>query len=185
MTRFLTLLATAAALSGTAAAADAKIDRGHSGVLFKAHHFSAGYTWGRFNDFEGTVSMDGNALTGVNIAVKTESIDTGIDKRDKHLRSPDFFDAAAHPELTFVSTQVTEASPGTYTVVGDLTLHGVTKSYTVEMTRTGEADLPVMVGGGHATGWETTFQISQTDHGMTYDGIGDTAYVLVNLEVKS
>ncbi len=184
--RKLVLAALAAiAIPSVALAGSAKVDKGHSGVMFKAHHFGAGYTWGRFNDFSGKVEMDGNKLKGMDITVVAASIDTGIEKRDKHLRSPDFFDAEAHANLTFKSTKVTEKSDGVYEVTGDLTMHGKTKSYTVEVRRTGEADLPVIVGGGHATGWETKFEVKQSDHGMTYEAIGDVAHIFVNLEVKS
>lgn len=171
--------------SSTAAAADARVDAVHSAVLFKAHHFSAGYTWGRFNDFSGTVSMDGSVLTGVDITVKAESIDTGNERRDKHLRSPDFFDVEQYETITFRSSAVTAAGEGVYQVTGDLTLHGQTNTVTVEMRYTGEADLPAMVGGGHATGWETGFSVKQSDYGMQYDAIGDEAFLVVSLEVKS
>lgn len=167
------------------AAADAKVDAGHSAVLFKAHHFGAGYTWGRFNDFSGTVSMDGNVLTGVDITVQAESIDTGNERRDKHLRSPDFFDTAQHETITFRSASVSPAGEGVYQVTGELTLHGQSNTVTVEMRYTGEADLPVMVGGGHATGWETSFSVKQSDYGMQYDAVGDEAFLVVSLEVKS
>ncbi|MFT4979220.1 MAG: polyisoprenoid-binding protein YceI [Myxococcota bacterium] len=185
MTRFLSILALAALFAGPAAAADAEVDKTHSGVMFKAHHFGAGYTWGRFNDFGGTVSMNGSELTGVQITVKAESIDTGNDRRDKHLRSPDFFDAQTHPTITFTSTTVTKVSDGLYSVTGDLGLHGVTRPLTVEMRHTGEGDLPVVMGGAHVTGWETTFPIRQSEHGMQYDAVGDEAFLFINLEVKS
>lgn len=184
MRTFLTALALSLVLPSVAMAKPAKIDKGHSGVLFKGHHFGAGYTWGRFNDFSGTVDMDGGELKGVDISIVAESLDTGIEKRDKHLRSPDFFDAATYPAITFKSSKVVKKSDGVYDVTGTLTLHGKGKAITVEMRKTGEADLPVMVGGGHATGWETAFPLIQSDHGMKYDGIGDEAKVHVNLEVK-
>jgi polyisoprenoid-binding protein YceI len=173
-----------ALFTAVASAGTAKVDKGHSGVMFKAHHFGAGYTWGRFNDFGGTVEVDGDTLKGMDITVKTESIDTGIEKRDKHLRSPDFFDAAKHGELTFKSTKVEAKGDGVFQVTGDLTLHGVTKAVTVDVKHTGTGKLPVMMGGGTISGWETSFPIKQSDHGMKYDGIGDEAFVHVNLEVK-
>lgn len=185
MRTLLTALALGLALPSVAIAKPAKIDKGHSGVMFKAHHFGAGYTWGRFNDFGGTVDMDGSELKGVDIRIEAASIDTGIEKRDKHLRSPDFFDAETHADVTFKSTKVVKKADGVYDVTGMLGLHGVDKEITVEMRHTGEGDLPAMMGGAHVTGWETAFPINQTDHGMSYDAIGETAFVYVNLEVKS
>ena len=185
MRTFLTALALGLALPSMAMAKPAKVDKGHSGVMFKAHHFGAGYTWGRFNDFSGTVDMDGKELKGVDITIKAASLDTGIEKRDKHLRSPDFFEADTHADITFKSSKVTKKSDGVYAVVGTLGLHGVEKPITVEMRYTGEGDLPAMVGGAHVTGWETDFPIKQSDHGMNYQAIGDEAFVYVNLEVKN
>lgn len=184
MRRFLTAAALGLALPSLAIAKPAKIDKGHSGVMFKGHHFNAGYTWGRFNDFSGTVDMDGAALKGVDITIKTESLDTGIEKRDKHLRSPDFFDAGTYPEITFKSTKVEKKGDGVYSVTGDLNVHGKSQSYTVEMVHTGTGKLPAMMGGATVHGWETSFPLVQSKHGMKYDGIGDEAKVYVNLEVK-
>jgi len=179
MRRLATLLA-AMALSSSAAMAD-KIDTGHSGVMFKAHHFNAGYTWGRFKDFEGTVDMNGDQLASVSITVKADSVDTEVDKRDKHLRSPDYLDAEQFPTITFVSTSVTPGANKTYAVTGDLTLHGVTKAITVTMAHTGEGPDP---WGGHRTGWETNFSISTPDFGIQQDGVGETLHLLINLEAK-
>lgn len=185
MKRFLSTLLLAAAFSSSAFAADAKVDAGHSAILFKIQHFGAGYVWGRFTDFEGTVAMDGNELTSVNITAKVASIDTEIEQRDSHLRGPDFFNAAEMPTMTFTSTRVKKKGNGVFAVTGDLTLHSVTKSYTVEMKRTGEGDLPAAMGGAHLTGWETAFEIDRTKHNINYDGVGSTVYVHVNLEVQS
>ena len=169
-----------------AVAGPAKVDRGHSAVLFQAHHFGAGYTWGRFNEFSGEVdcSPDGATLTSLNITVQASSVDSGIERRDKHLRSPDFFDADTHPTITFKSTKVEAKGDGVFAVTGDLSLHGVTKSYTVDITHTGSGKLPAMMGGSEITGWETSFDVSRTAHQMASDNIGDVVKMHVNLEVK-
>jgi polyisoprenoid-binding protein YceI len=173
-------------LPALAVAGGGDVDRGHSAVNFKAQHFGAGYTWGRFNDFAGTVEMDDTyALQGMNVTVQATSVDTGIEKRDKHLRSPDFFEVDSYETITFVSTKVEKVDDTTYNVTGDLSLHGVTKEYTVEVKRTGHGDLPAMMGGGTAVGWETSFQVSQKDHGMQYDAIGDVVFLYVSLEVEA
>lgn len=180
------LAITVLALPGRAVAGPAKVDRGHSGVMFQAHHFGAGYTWGRFNDFSGQVdcSPDGSTLTSLHITVQASSVDSGIDKRDKHLRSPDFLHADAHPTITFKSTNVAAKSDGVFSVTGDLSLHGVTRSYTVDMTHTGSGKLPAMMGGNELTGWATAFEVSRKAHDMETDSIGDTVKLHVNLEVK-
>ncbi len=165
-------------------AGTAKVDKGHSGVMFQAHHFGAGYTWGRFNDFGGTVEVDGMDLKSMDIEVKAASIDTGIEKRDKHLRSPDFFDAEKFETIKFKSSSVTKKSDGLYEVKGTLTLHGTSKQVTVDVKHTGNGKLPAMMGGNVISGWETAFDIKQSDYGMKYDGIGDVARLHVNLEAK-
>lgn len=184
MRTFLTAAMLGLALPSVAMAKPAKIDKGHSGVMFKGHHFGAGYAWGRFNDFSGSLDMDGAELKGVDISIETASLDTGIEKRDKHLRSPDFFDAATFPQITFKSSKVEKKGDGVYSVSGDLTVHGQSVPYTVEMTHTGTGKLPAMMGGATIHGWETSFPLVQSKHGMKYDGIGDEAKVYVNLEVK-
>ena len=168
-------------LAGMASAADSyKIDAGHSAVLFKAHHFNAGYTWGRFNDFEGSWEVDGKTLSSISVVVKAESVDTNIEKRDKHLRSPDYLEVEAHPEITFTSTQIA-CSDDSCSVTGDLRLHGVTKSITVKLSHTGEGKDP---WGGYRQGWEGSWVIDTTDFGIQQDGIGTNLTLTVAFEGK-
>jgi polyisoprenoid-binding protein YceI len=169
---------------GTAEAKNAKIDTLHSAVLFKAQHFGAGYTWGRFNDFSGSVELEGEALQGVNITVKLDSTDSASTKRDKHLTGPDFFDAATYPEMTFTSSEVTAKGDGMYAVKGKLSLHGKTQEITVDVKHTGSGKLPAFLGGGTAHGFETTFSVKQSDFGLEFNGIGDEVVLTVSLEVK-
>ncbi len=163
------------------AADDYKVDTAHSAVLFKAHHFGAGYTWGRFNDFEGTFEVDeqGNP-TAIDITVKAESVDTHNDKRDKHLRSPDFLNAGEFQTITFKATEIAAAGEGKWTATGDLTLHGVTKPITVEITKAGEGKDP---WGGYRYGFETAFSVERSDFGFfNEDGIGDTIAMTIAIE---
>ncbi len=170
------------AFSGTALAADTyKVDAVHSGVMFKAHHFSAGYTWGRFLDITGTFEVEESVPTAMEITVKAESVDTGSEKRDKHLRNDDFLGAEAHPEISFKAKSVAAAGEGTWNVTGDLTLHGVTREITAELRHTGEGKDP---WGGYRLGLDTSFTISQKDFGMSYDGVGDEVTLHVSLEGK-
>lgn len=179
-------VATALLLPAVAVAKEAKVDKGHSAINFKAQHFGAGYTWGRFNDFSGKVDLnDSFEPQSFDVTVQAESVDTGIAKRDGHLASPDFFDAKQFETITFKSTKVEKVTDDMYKVTGDLTLHGVTKEYTVDMLRTGSGELPAMMGGGTAVGFETSFSVSQKDHGIVYDAVGDVVVLYVNLEVKA
>ena len=162
---------TAASSSG-ASAAEAEIyavDGTHSSVLFKVRHNDVSYFYGRFGDVSGTFSFDEEKASecSVEIEVKAESIDTRTAKLDQHLRSPDFFDAKQFPVISFKSTKVKKGKDKVYSVTGDLSLHGVTKSITVDMEHVGTAD----GRRGKLMGFHTTFTIDRTDFGMNY-GIG-------------
>lgn len=168
---------------GTAVAAPYDIDDGHSMVLFKASHLGISHTYGRFNDISGSFEWDSASPTSasLSITVKAESIDTDHDKRDQHLRNPDFFNAAQFPVITFVSSSVAEKGSGVYAVTGTLTLHGVSREVTVDLEKVGEGTDP---WGGYRAGFHTTFTIDRTDYGMTYmtDGVPSDVTLIVSLE---
>jgi polyisoprenoid-binding protein YceI len=123
-----TLIATSLASFPALAADTYKLDPVHSHAEFKIMHLGVAYQYGRFNDIEGTVVVDEKnpANSKVDVTIKTESVDTKAEKRDEHLRSPDFFNAAQFPNLTFKSTKVEGAGKDKYKVSGNLTMHGVT-----------------------------------------------------------
>ena len=143
-------LVTAAALNtavSSAHAADYIIDSkgAHASVNFKIQHL--GYSWltGRFNDFKGTFSYDENnpATASVSVTIETDSIDSNHSERDKHLRGDDFLNADDFPEAKFVSTKVADKGNGMLDIMGNLTLHGVTKLVTIEAKKIGEGSDPV------------------------------------------
>ena len=185
-TRSLLSLVIVAALSPAALAADNyKIDPVHSSVHFRIGHGGIAFVYGRFNDVSGTVAYDKEDPTksSFNIEIKADSVDTNNEKRDAHLRSPDFFDAKQFPTITFKSTKVESAGEDKLNVTGDLTLHGVTKEITVPVTKTGEADLAEMKMG-YRTGWEAIVDIKRSDFGMTtmVGPVGDEVKIPVALE---
>lgn len=184
--RSLLSLVIVAALSPLALAADTfKIDPVHSSVHFRIGHAGVSHVYGRFNDVSGTVVQDKEDPTksSFNIEIKADSIDTNNEKRDAHLKSPDFFDAKQFPTITFKSTSVKSAGENKLEVTGDLTLHGVTKEITVPVTKTGEADLAEMKMG-YRGGWEAVVQIKRSDFGMTtmVGPVGDEVMIPVALE---
>ncbi len=160
------------------------IDDVHSCALFRVHHLGAGRFWGRFNDVTGTVTFDRGVEIQMNVSVPTESIDTGNPTLNKHLMSPDFFNAKepSCSTLTFRSSGCSMGDRGVYMVTGALTLHGVTKDVTVPVEFTGAADM----GKGARAGFETTFTIKRSEYGMNYGveggAIGDEVRVTVALE---
>jgi len=160
-----------------------KIDPVHSSVVFRIKHLDISYIYGRFNEVGGTVVLNeaDPAACATEAEVKVESIDTHNADRDKHLKSPDFFDAEKHPLITFKSTSFKKAGEQTYEVQGNLTLHGVTKPLTVKLERTGAG--PGMKSEFRA-GFETEFPVKRTEFGMTalVGPVGDEVRLTVSLE---
>jgi len=173
-------------VSSAALAADTyKIDPVHSAVIYQIKHFNVGNAYGRFNEPTGSVSVDNGAAAAFTFEVKTDKVDTGNPKRDAHLKSPDFFDAKQFPTITFKSTEVKAAGENKFDVTGDLTMHGVTKSITVPITKTGEGDTKMM---GYRTGWEAQVDLKRSDYGINglKDAIGDDVHLIISFEaVKS
>lgn len=159
--------------AATARAADTyEVDPVHSFISFKISHLKVSTVLGRFNGPTGQLVLDTDAAkSAINVEVATENVDTGVAKRDDHLRSPDFFDAKKFPKISFVSKDLKQ-TPSGLEVSGDLTLHGVTKPITVSLTKTGEGKDP---WGGFRVGYETTFTVKRSDFGMNFmqGGVGD------------
>jgi polyisoprenoid-binding protein YceI len=166
-----------------AVSGDYQVDPVHSTNVFRIRHMNITFVYGRFNETSGTFKLDEAKpeASTFEISLKTASIDTNNADRDKHLRSPDFFDAEKYPTITFKSTKVQKTDNQHWTLTGDLTLHGVTKPITATITT------PVaskgMRGGVHV-GFETTFEIKRSDYGMSNSlgPIGDEVRITVSIE---
>ena len=137
---------------------------------------------GQFEDFTGTAHVDtaepGNSR--VELTIKTASIPTGNADRDGHLRSGDFFDAEANPEITFVSTDVTRDG-SEWTITGDLTIKGVTNPVTIPFEETGTAQDPF---GNVRVGFEGAVTVNRKDWGLTWNAALETGGVLVSEKIK-
>lgn len=179
----LALTALVGASTASAAATTYKIDVVHSAVIFRIHHMGAGYTYGRFNDFGGTLAIDEEKpeASSVAVEVKVDSVDTNAAKRDAHLKSPDFFNAAQFPTITFKSTAVKKNGDAAFDVTGDLTLHGVTKSVTVKMEKTGTGKDHE---GNPIVGFEGTLTVVRSEYGMKgyLPNIGDEVRLTLAFE---
>lgn len=189
MTRLALFAAAAFALAGlalpsSAAASDWVIDGAHSHVGFKVRHMSVSWTRGEFGKVDGTITLDEKNLTksSVDVTIDLGSVDTENAKRDEHLRSPDFFDTAQFPTMTFKSTKVSKAKNDAFTVTGDLTLHGVTKSVTLDV----EGGLtPVNDPWGNTKlGFTATTKIDRKDFGLTWSKTLDGGGLVVGDEVR-
>jgi polyisoprenoid-binding protein YceI len=165
-----------------------KIDPDHSNVGFSIRHFFSKVP-GHFKNYEGTIALDPKDLSKakVDVSIDTGSIDTGVEDRDKHLKSPDFFDAAKYPKMTFVSTEVIPKGPNHATVKGNLTLHGVTKPVALEADVLGFSPDP---WGGYRGGFEAKTTLKRSDFGVSWNKavegggmlLGDDVEVTLNIE---
>ena len=151
-------------------AADYVIDteKAHAFIQFRIKHL--GYSWllGRFNDFNGTFSYD-EAKPGaskVEVNIKTASIDSNHAERDKHLRNKDFLDVGKFPEARFISTGYKESANKTAVLSGNLTLHGVTRPITINVSPVGHGADP---WGGYRRGFEGSVTLKLADYGINYD----------------
>lgn len=158
-----------------------KVDPDHSSVSFNIRHFVSNVP-GRFKDFEGTITYDKQnpAASKVEFTAQAASIDTDNKDRDNHLKSPDFFDVAKFPTLSFTSTGVTAKDANTLSVTGDLTLHGVTKKVTIPVSVLGV--LPTK--GGEKAGFESNFTIDRKDYGIEWNRVLDTGGSILGNDVK-
>ena len=159
-----------------------KIDPVHSSVIFSIKHLGVTGFYGRFNDVSGTVVFDkaDPSKSSVEVTVPVESVDTNNEKRDQHLKSPDFFNAKQFPMIIFKSKTV-EASGDDYKVTGELTLHGVTKPLTLEIKKGTEAK---GMEGEIRGGGETRLTIKRSDFGMNFmqGPLGDDVTVYLSME---
>jgi polyisoprenoid-binding protein YceI len=143
-----------------------KVDPAHSGAFFEIGHMGGiSRFMGRFNDIAGDLVVDAPEKSKINVTIKTESVDTNHDGLNKHLKSPDFFNAVQFPNLTFTSTAVKLDGKGEGTVAGNLTLHGVTKPVTLKLKHIGSGK---GMKGEQRVGYVATGTIKRTDFGMTY-----------------
>jgi polyisoprenoid-binding protein YceI len=187
MSRIAILATPMVLIGGLAAVAPAaetyKVDPVHSAVIFRIKHLNVSYSYGRFNDPQGTFVFDDDepASCSFDIKVRTRDVDTNNAERDKHLRGEVFFDVKQFPYITFKSTQVTKSGEDTYKVAGDMTFHGVTRPITVEVQRTGAGPDP---WGTYRSGFETVFTIKRSDFGMDamLETLGDEVRLFVSLE---
>ena len=137
---------------------------------------------GMFQQPSGTVFLDEAipANSKINATIKVSSITTGVEERDTHLKGPEFFDVTKYPVITFVSSSVTKANATSYSVTGNLTMHGVTKPVTLAVT----APPPFNHAGGIRRGIEATTSVNRRDFGLVWDFPGEGTGVVVGDNIK-
>jgi polyisoprenoid-binding protein YceI len=177
------VLAVAVAVASPALAADKyEFDKSHTTVGFQVRHIVTN-VGGKFQDFAGTIQVDKAKpeSSSVEFTIQAASINTNEPKRDEHLKSPDFFDVANHPTITFRSTSVKPAGKDVYEVTGDLTMRGVTKRVTLPVTFLGEGKDP---WGNEKIGFELSTVVNRKDYGINWNKTLDAGGVLVADEVR-
>jgi polyisoprenoid-binding protein YceI len=161
---------------------DYKIDPAHSIIGFSIRHLEINWVEGRFKDFKGTIRFNDSDITksSVEFEAQIESIDTGVEGRDKHLRTADFFDAQKYPAMTFKSTRVERKGKDSYVLYGDFTLKGVTKQISFPFTITGAIKDP---WGNTRFGINAQARINRRDYGITYGNAMENGGLDVGNEV--
>ena len=162
-----------------------KVDPVHSAVVFRIGHFNIGQIYGRFNLTEQAgkfvIDQEKPENSTFEIVIEAGNIDTANQKRDDHLRSPDFFNVKQFPQITFKSTSVKSAGDNVYEVTGDLTLHGVTRPITLIVNKLGEGKDPM---GNYRAGLAVEFSVKRSDYGMDFmlQGIADEVHLMIGIE---
>ena len=186
----ITALVATPLLAQTAAPEVWGVDKSHSGATFKVRHLMANVT-GNFNDLDAVINIDraNPANSSVEFTIQATSIDTGNDNRDKHLRSPDFFDVEKFPTISFKSTSVKAKSKTEFDVTGNLTMHGVTKQVTLPVEFLGFGKDP---RGTEKAGFQIETVVNRKDYGIVWNRaldaggtvLGDEVFISINIEAN-
>lgn len=164
-------------------AAEYKIDTDHSQVGFRIKHLAISMVPGRFGQFSGTFSFDPAKIDASKVAttISVQSINTDNQKRDDHLRNPDFFDAAKYPDIKYTSAKVEPTGKDSFIVHGDLSMHGVTKHVMLNVTYHGAAKDP---WGNERTAFSATTRINRKDFGLVWNKVLETGGLVVGEDVE-
>lgn len=160
-----------------------KFDKAHSQVQFKVTHLVISEVTGSFKDFDGTVKTVGEdfATTEIEFTIQTKSINTGVEKRDNHLRSDDFFNAEKFPQIVFKNKSMRKVGDNKYKLVGDLTIRDVTK----------QVELDVVLGGmvndgsgNRRAGFKLTGTVNRFDYNLKWNALIEAGGAVVGPEVE-
>ena len=177
----LAALISAGWLAANIQAADTyNIDPMHSVVGFSVTHLLINNVKGKFGEFTGTVAVDDGAIKEANGTIQTKSIDTGVERRDKDLRGPNYFEVEKYTTITFKSKRA-EKKDGQTLLIGDFTMHGVTKELSLPVKVKGPIKDP---WGNSRIGLEAKTSLKRQDYGLTSGGamIGDEIEIEINAE---
>lgn len=161
-----------------------KLDKVHSDINFQVKHMMVSKSKGSFTNFDVDFNGDLNNLeeAAVNVTIDAASINTGNEDRDGHLKSGDFFETEAYPNITFESKSIKKLTGEEYEVTGDFTLKGVTKTETFKAEYNGTSKNPM--DGSTIAGFDVEGKINREDYNLTWNAALETGGVLVGKEVK-
>lgn len=147
------------------------VDPMHSSVNFNIKHMGISFVQGKFDKFDGTVSTEGSNLNNARFSFTayTETVNTGVEPRDKHLKSADFFDAEKFPEMKFEGISVLQGKGNNYTLKGKLTIKGISKEVSIPLTFGGIAKNQQ---GKEVLGLQAKFTVNRLDYNIKYDPTG-------------
>ena len=181
---------TAATLTAPTATAPWQIDSAHTEIEFSARHLMISNVKGRFSNPVGTVTVDPQLRGGIalDVSFPVATIDTRNEQRDSHLKSADFFDAEKFPTITFKGKRAEGDITGEFTLVGDLTIRGVTREVTLDVTSEGAGGDP---WGNDRLGFSATGKVDRKDFGLVWNqlletggvAVGDTIKIVINTEL--
>lgn len=159
------------------------LDPAHTTVQFSVKHLMISTVKGHFGDVQGTLRIDAAdpAASTVTVEIAAASIDTRVEQRDQHLRSPDFFDAASFPALRFVSTRLEGDPNGRFALTGDLTIRGITRPITLDVENEGRARDP---WGNARVVFSARGRFLRSDFGLNWNQALEAGGVLVSEDVK-
>jgi len=160
-----------------------KIDPAHSEINFKVKHLVVSAVRGHFNTFDASIETANEDFSDAKISFEADvnSVNTQNEQRDGHLKSPDFFDAAKHPKMSFVSTSVKKVSDYELQVAGNLTMRGVTKEIILDVVYNGTV---AGFGGNQVAGFEINGKLNRFDFGLQWSAMTEAGGVVVSNEVK-
>ena len=178
-------LAAVLVVPALAATSTWNLDPMHSNAQFTVRHLGISNVQGEFTKISGTVQLDDQdaSKSSVSVSIDVSSVDTRVTRRDDDLKSPNFFDAAKYPTITFQSTNVVKSGEG-LKVTGNLTIHGVTKEVTLDVTG---PTAPITAIGGQRRGASAGINISRKEFGMTADAgmVGDEITIQIDTEMAA
>lgn len=160
-----------------------KLDTNHTNIGFKIGHLGMGHIRGFFNEYEGDISLNGESFedSEINLTIFTDSINTGNDMRDNHLKTPEFLDAFTFPEITFNSNSVKKTGENTFDITGELTIRETTKTVTFQAKHPG---ITKDMWGNTVAIFLLSGKIDRTEFGVEWYNVLDNGLSVVSKEVE-